>query len=131
METQKIDTLQQVINERAAAKLDAHLIEISDYIRGNRLLSDTQIPNLTVHLVDEKGQEKPDTQTKAPCWIFEYERRSVSSSYIASGIYMKRLRDYWLPIYIQEETENFVKLIDQMGEQLDDIQNQVDNLNRE
>lgn len=129
METQKIDTLQQVINQRAEARLDRDMIEISDYIRGNRILANTEIPNLTYELYP-KEDGKINLQKHPPFWVFQYEKRT-SSSYISRSVYMDRLRDYWLPIYIQEETNLFVSKIDELGEQVENLQNEIDNLPRE
>lgn len=129
METQKIDTLQQLINQRAEARLDRDMIEISDYIRGNRLLADTKLPELTYELYPQEDG-KINLKKHPPFWVFQCEKRT-SGSYISRSVYMDRLRDYWLPIYIQEETNLFISKIDELGEQVENLQNDIENLNRE
>jgi len=128
---EQINTLQEVINKRAAARLDADLMEVSKFIRGNRLTAatDTPFPYLTFNMLKGEGQDKPKQDTKAPYWVFQYEKSGYGSS-ISSSAYMDQVRAYWLPKYIAEETANFIKQVDDMQAQADQLAEDVEDLRR-
>jgi hypothetical protein len=120
MEKTTVDTLQATINKRAADRLDADLQAASKFIRENRLLSITSdndhgmsAPSLSYEIRAEQDGQKAKVNTTQPYYIFKYEK---SCGTIHSAWYMDRLREYWLPIYIEEETQMFVQKVDQVKE---------------
>jgi hypothetical protein len=113
---QTVGTLQEAINKRAADRLDADLKAVATFMRENRIMSVTNsgFPNLTFDMIKAEDQEKPNRDTKPPYWAFQYERSQ--SGFIKSSTFMDNVRAYWLPIYIQEETEGFMEKAAQLNQ---------------
>lgn len=120
MSTPTINTLQDTINKRAAKRLDADLVDICNFVRGNRLLqrNDDKFPKLTFQMAPKQDQKR-ETKTQSPYWVFQYQASGREN--FASSVYMDDLRAYWLPIYIEEETKAFM-------DKIDEIRNDVDGL---
>lgn len=74
MEQETVDTLQKVINKRAADRLNADLIALSTAIQSSPLMAETDraFPYLTFNMYKGKGEESPRKDTKAPYWVFQY-----------------------------------------------------------
>lgn len=100
----QIPDLQDLINIKAENRLDQDLKELCKLLKQSRLLSvndsDT-IPNLIYK----------DKETK-PYWLFQY-----------NGKYMNAVKEYWLPIYQNEESQNFIKQVEQLNENIADLMN--------
>lgn len=94
--------LQKLIDNKAETRLNKDLIELCQLIRENRLFcitsSDT-IPDLTFNGKEEK-----------PYWIFKPE-----------GKYMDKVKEYWLPIYKNEEAQNFIKKVEDLSNDVNDL----------
>lgn len=123
MET--VDSLQAIINKRAAAKLDTDLAAISTFVKENRILAQTDrgMPELTFNLIRVAGEE-PATKKLTPFWLFQYAKSGMSN--YSSSSYMDQLRALWLPVYIQEETALFVEKVDKVREDVDYLLDQQD-----
>lgn len=106
-------TLQQKIEERAKKKLDQALSQFAESIRSN---SFSRIPNhvskekekliqLQLGVAEEGGNNEPRDLATLVFYSGYAGRRST---------YLDRLYDVWLPIFIEQETEDFVKKVDEL-----------------
>ena len=100
-------TLQQRIEQRAKQQLEVDLIALSNLIDNNRLLRGTS--HLGFPCIDD-GRTIPQLlnadYSNEPFGSRNYPR--------IKGDYAKKLFDYWLPIYIQETTDEILSRIDQI-----------------
>lgn len=96
--------LQELINQKAELRLKRDLGEISEMIRNNRLFSITDNPSIPDLTYDGKEQK--------PFWIFQ-----------RSSKYMDEVKKYWLPIYQNEEAQNFIQKIDDINKDVNDLMN--------
>ncbi len=97
-----VKTLQELINERAEKRLNSDLSSLSKLIRDNPLLSPTDNPGLPN--IQIEGDSKP----QKPFWFFEFNTRTSSNSFF------NKVKDFWLPQYIAQETEDFIKKVDEL-----------------
>lgn len=115
-----VEVLQELINKRALARLRKDLVEISTFIRGNRILSESSIPQLTFKMVpDSKGEQKTDT--KAPYWVFQFEKSQYGTDNYSGSAYMQTLLDHWLPIYVAEESRLFMEQVEKLQGDVNDL----------
>jgi hypothetical protein len=110
-------TLQDMLAERASKRLNNDLRAISNTIRENRLLAatDSPMPVLSYEISPAKGEQKANVKTNQVYWMLQ-----------DTSAFMDAVRAYWLPIYITEETENFMKKVDELDEQIQDLKNGMD-----
>lgn len=101
-----IDTLQQLIEKRAEDRLNADITNMRIQLRGIRLLEKSELT------VVYKGANKRLGS------IFQY----------STDAYWTDLYVEWLPIYIKDETETFVKEFDELKEKFSRLEGQVDSL---
>lgn len=108
MET-SINNIQEIINKKAEQRLETDLAAISNFIRNNRITAQTA-------RIDQK--DCPDVfvlnsdkvyQPVKPYWLFN------------GGIYYKQLIDFWLPIYIREESEKFINEVNNLSQNVKDL----------
>lgn len=113
METKQ---LQDLLNERAAKRLDKDLRDISTTITANRILAatETPMPNLTYEIRPAKGDQPAAVKTVAAYWMFK-----------ETSAYMTAVRAFWLPKYIQEETEAFMKKVDELDVAVQELKNAI------
>ena len=104
---EKIKNLQDLINEKAEYRLNIEIGKIAETIRNNDLLKTTNNPGLPDVLIE--GGKNP---YKKPYWFFAAESE-----------FFEKVKAYWLPIYIKEETENFIKKVDELDSQIQDLKN--------
>lgn len=113
---QDITNLQELINNRAEKRLDADLRALSKTIRESRLLSviaDSIFPTLIYPKAPKKPLGTDDTKEEYPFWIFK-----------DNSLFMKAVKDYWLPIYKSEEAQNFIQKVEDLST---DVANLLDN----
>jgi len=101
-----ISSLQERIEKRAQERLDKDLLALCSLIRDNRLLSDnaSEMPRLLFSDANNPANSK----AQIPYWLFEY---SSDRGFLRRSDYMDRLREYWLPKYIDEETTEFLNKV--------------------
>lgn len=108
------DTVQAAINLLAERRLERDLKKLSNSIRENRLMatgdSDPDRPRPDLYWKAPDGQYKQFT----PYQLFRYKDSG-------STPYMEELFRYWLPVYIQEETNNFFSKVDQLQQNYDEL----------
>lgn len=114
--------IQELINKKAIKRLREDLQQVSDFIQSNRLTSETNsgIPLLTFDMLKGEGQEKVYQDKKAAYWVFRYELASNGTS-VASSPFMDNLYEYWLPVYIQEETQLFFNKVIELRNEVDSL----------
>lgn len=100
----QLPDLQELINIKAEGRLKNDLRILAKSIRDNRLISSNDgIPELIYKERESK-----------PYWIFEY-----------GSHYMDALKAYWLPIYQNEEAQNFIKQVENLNENVADLMNNI------
>lgn len=108
------ETVQAAINLLAENRLKRDLNKISDLIRENRLMapgnSDAERPRPDLFEKDYKGEFSGST----PYFIFQHDSAKRSN-------FMRALFDYWLPVYIQEETNAFFNKVDEIQKDVDEL----------
>jgi hypothetical protein len=108
------DTVQASINLMAERRLERDLKKISEMIRENRLMAtgDTSPdrPRPDLFYKDHKGEYKSLT----PYQMFKYKFEGTSP-------FMTQLFEYWLPLYIIEETNAFFSKVDQLQADVDNL----------
>lgn len=115
----EIKDLQKLIEERAKAKLIADMKQLVETL-GEQPLLNYDTPR--VHLRFEKDNSQ--TPTYEPYHIIELIRMgSGPVSY-----YAQRLYDYWLPIYIEKESAEFLQKVDQLQEDVQQLFSDTQNL---
>jgi hypothetical protein len=126
MET--MNTLQEVINKRAENRLEKDLADMGIMLGKNRLtaaingstLETEKYPRLGI-MVEGKRDEVVPFRTAFGADMQGNEPRVY-------GVYLKQLKDYWLPHYIAEETMTFLKRIDEIGDTVDQLREDTDTL---
>lgn len=117
MANETIPSLQEAIENRAAQKLAKDLLELSNFVRTNKFLSDQSngAPKLFYKTV---LREKDYEIENFPYWVFEfsYEKRSFESNKLEprGSIFMKDLFYRFLLEYIKQETDNFLQLVEEV-----------------
>lgn len=100
----KVKDLQDLINEKAIQRLDKDLYEAMKLIRTNSILKRTSdFPQISMG----EGLKK-----QHPYWFFE-----------TGSEYMNKVKEYLLPIYIEEETKMFMSKVDNLQGQIDELLN--------
>lgn len=102
------DTVQAAINKLAEDRLKRDLTKISDFIQGNSLLnpSDNSKERPSPQLFEKLSDDTYKGST--PYWVFQHKKNGSSSGY------MDKLFNYWLPVYIEQETKSFFERVDQL-----------------
>lgn len=107
-------TIQKLIEQRAAKKLDADLNVIHAFMYQNKFLQQAdESTKLYYPAGSPGGTYQPITM------------RSLLSS---SGYWTKETRKIWLPIYIKQETELFLKEFDELKERMENLEGEVSNI---
>jgi len=100
--------LQALINKRAEERLDKDISDLCK-VRSHRLLSNRYLlPN--VRFADE---------------TISKDRMDLKELLYPGGIYTKKLKEAWLPIYITEESELFLNRVEELESQVDDLLNRT------
>lgn len=115
----EMNTLQELINKRAEAKLDAEIDRMVKFVRDSRILDFSRMGTPKdmpmLRIANESGAG--------------YQTQSIRSIIgVHSSDYCKRLHSVWLPVYIKEETELFLKEFTELQERVAEIGQQADNL---
>lgn len=121
--TRDIKDLQKLIEQRAADKLAKDLFAIADRISKEVLLQ----PHRVNGSVDGKFPELAYTMstTKPKVYTEESNARLFGAQaqqytgYNIWGVYLKQLQEYWLPIYIERESKEFLEKLDKVKEDVD------------
>lgn len=103
MENEKqVGDLQELINNKAENRLKADLKAFEARMSTESLISGYHSDQPRLSFEAKKGEFKTDTIGRLlnPNW----------------GVYYKALYEFWLPVYIQEETTNFVSQVDKLKE---------------
>lgn len=135
MEEQKdVGSLQVLINKRAEERLNNDLVALSKSIWENPLMNSHDSPKLyfkktgseTVQAIRE-GFEKPERvyligdiitgSNTMNAWKIGREFKR--------GEYMEQLFQFWLPKYIEEETQIFINRINELEEQMEYLKDSV------
>jgi hypothetical protein len=117
----EIKDLQKLIEERAKAKLLKDLQELSDFIYKHPLLNHYSAPAGSppdMYIADTLNEKV--RRIGAPDIFKMY----FNEKYEDSTCYRARLYRFWLPIYIERESTEFLEKVDQVVE---DVQNLLDN----
>lgn len=109
----EMSTIQKLIEERAAKRLDADLNAIHSFMYKNKFLQQEDESTKLYYPGSPEGTFQLTTM------------RSLLSS---SGYWTRKARTIWLPIYIKQETELFLKEFDQLKERMDKLEGEVANL---
>lgn len=139
--TNTVNSLQEVINKRASKRLIRDLLNLSEYISQNRLLysNELDMPKLFIKnsdnpallaLIDgEKNTKRVYLQSEFSSAPFHnmFAVSSSTSNPSVSGAFAKYLYSFWLPKYIEEETQTFIERIDDLKE---DVEYLLDNSER-
>jgi hypothetical protein len=104
---EKVTNLQELINKRAEARLDAEFDKIMSFLSGNKLLGSK--PHDVPYLYTKKEDRYFENR---PLWAFNKNEP-----------YGKLLKEFWLPIFIKEETENFMKKVDELDSEVQALKN--------
>lgn len=115
----EMNTLQELINKRAEAKLDAEIDRMVKFVRDSRILDFSRMGTPKdmpmLRIANESGAG--------------YQTQSIRSIIgVRSSDHCKRLHSAWLPVYIKEETELFLKEFTELQERVAEIGQQADNL---
>lgn len=114
-----IQTLQDLINNRAAKRLDKDLATLCDTIQGSPLLfvTDSDIPKL------QTEKSNGELVQQVPYWVFQFNAQTGQTS-----LFMDRLRAYWLPKYQEAETREFLEKFTRIESEVEDLKRQSENL---
>lgn len=106
--SEKVETLQEVINKRAFKRLDEDLDAIHQFISNNAILSRTwhngrqkSMPTVGI----KKGGEGKEVY--------------IPFLFHPSSEFRKSVREYWEPEYIAEETRRFVNEVEKVRQDVD------------
>lgn len=119
-----MNTVQKIINARAAKKLDDELNTLTSTIWAFKLLKKPS----------EVKQDYPDGDY--PYIQVMNDRKQLSAmtlhalSATCGNIFWKSIKQAWLPIYVEEETKLFLKEIDELKEQVSDLTGEIDDIRR-
>jgi hypothetical protein len=136
-ETTTVNSIQEIINKRAAATLKKDLLEISVFISSNPLLRTEVAGSFFVKkeidtkpvpaVLDGNGQAVrmyPEGAFKeASIDSFFYCSKSYPDGINISGIQAQRIFNHWLPVYIERETQAFIESVDELKAQVSDLMN--------
>lgn len=107
-----IKDLQKLIEERAISKLKKDLQNLSDLIHKQPLLN-SNAPRLYIaNTLDAKVQGVDG------CDIFRLAFQETSEN---GTSYRARLYQFWLPIYIERESAEFLKNVDDLSNNVNDL----------
>lgn len=130
------ESLQKLIEDRAKKRLNKDIVELGILINSQKLLRPSGVPKLLFAknglkdiLVEHK---QPSLETRVynvstiealeVTRLFAADKQGYGDSpFRIWGEYLKELEEYWLPLYIQEETELFVQQVDTLQEQIDEL----------
>lgn len=140
--TENVNSLQEIINKKASLRLMDDLHKISEFFSGNRLLigngngypilyrdknnngfdifTEASVSAATFRA--KKESELEAASVRSHIWVTKHS----TGVQISAKSYAADLYDYWLPIYIQEETESFVTKVEELRDDVDDLLNQRD-----
>jgi len=112
----EMDTLQKLIETRAANRLIQDMKTLQETTMRSRLVARA---DLQPTLAYTNAHGKSVTTNLQEIFQRQY---NWGDSYFAD------LYNNWLPVYVQEESEAFLKEFDQLKERFQGLQEQVDNL---
>lgn len=107
----EIKDLQKLIEEKAEKRLDEDISKLSNLVRGNKLIEGVGVPGIFLQIPDPPKEGR-------------MVHISIRDMFYYSHTYMTRLKEFWLPKYIQEESELFMKKVDEIREDVDNLLNQ-------
>jgi hypothetical protein len=109
MVMKSLKSLQELINEKAEYRLNTDIGNAAEAIRNNPLLRTTDNPGLPdIHFKSKTGEDRMEK----PFWFFQ-----------PNSLFWDQVKAYWLPIYIAEETENFLKKVDDLDSEIQGLKN--------
>lgn len=111
-----MQTLQKLIESRAAKRLNNDLDKIIKFAEGNRLLICAMdgLPDLSFN--PKEGKEV----------VTQSMGQHLTRPYTWGRSYLGALREAWLSTYIQEESKVFLREFDELKVQFAELQQQVD-----
>lgn len=98
-----LPNIQELIDEKATNRLEKDLCDMRDTILNIPILRQTGDGIPKIQFGDNQSQ---------PYWFFN-----------RSEPYAKALYEYWLPIYKNQETENFLKRVEELESNVNDLLN--------
>lgn len=110
METPTTQTLQELINKKAIARLNSDLEALEILVNNTTILSE--------YARGRTGKEfplfsmviEPDKNIKMSLTQFFHQSEVPTNR----GLMNKALYEYWLPIYMREETERFIQIVEKL-----------------
>lgn len=116
----EIKGLQGLIEDRAQKRLESDLRKLSDYIRNNRLTSQSyDVPTIPIGIEKIVNNERQYSITNThPFRVFALP---AYGSVASDRGYMGDLYRYWLPKYIEEESMEFLKKVDGLSNDVQEL----------
>ena len=106
---EQVKNLQELINQKAEKRLDADIYKLAEAIRNNPLLQTTNNPSIPD--ISIKNNEGSYLERK-PYWFFQ-----------SNGNFFDKVKEGWLPIYIAEETKNFITKVEELDSEIQGLKN--------
>lgn len=112
----EMNTLQELIEQKAKRRLTEDLQAIARFVHGNRMLSDSSGDMLRLYLKNETGEG--------------YQSIFIRDVLAFDNTWRRKLYQRWLPEYIKEETEGFLKKVEELSAQVEDLQSGLEDVQR-
>jgi hypothetical protein len=126
MET--MNTLQEVINKRAETRLVKDLADIGIMLGKNRLTAAVNGSQLETGNFPKLGIMENGKKDEVIAFRSAFGADMQGKEARIYGVYLQQLKEYWLPHYIAEETQIFMKRIDEMGDTVDQLREDTQTL---
>lgn len=106
-------TLQEKLDEKARAKFSSERSKLSEFLKQNEIAQ---------ALILNIKYDNSDTTTKVPLSLYVDQMVSFHTAE------KKSLEEKILPVYVERETVEFMKKVETLSTQIEELQSSVENL---